>query len=91
MPTTLRVEDMSCDGCEDIVETALEEVTGVESASADQEDGTVVVEGDTAVEDLLDAVDYAGYSAEIQPETESKTDETSEEEAKAAATSESEE
>ena len=69
MPTTLRVEDMSCDGCEDIVETALEEVTGVESASADQETSTAVIEGDAEVDDLLDAVDYAGYSAELQPES----------------------
>lgn len=89
MPTTLRVADMSCDGCEDIVETALEDVTGVESASADQEAGTVVVEGDAAVEDLLDAVDYAGYSAEIEPATESETDETVEDEGEAAEPAES--
>ncbi|AOW80338.1 heavy metal transport/detoxification protein [Halodesulfurarchaeum formicicum] len=70
MSITLRVEDMSCDGCEDIVETALEEVSGVEEASADHEANTAVVEGDADVEDLLDAVDYAGYSAEFQPEDE---------------------
>ncbi|MDR5657073.1 heavy-metal-associated domain-containing protein [Halodesulfurarchaeum sp. HSR-GB] len=67
MSITLRVEDMSCDGCEDIVETALEEVSGVEEASADHEANTAVVEGDADVEDLLDAVDYAGYTAEFQP------------------------
>jgi copper chaperone CopZ len=64
MPITLAVADMSCDGCEDIIETALEEVRGVESASADHEDGTAVVEGDPEIQDLLDAVEYAGYSAE---------------------------
>ena len=64
MSITLRVEDMSCEGCEDIVENALEEVSTVESAEADEEAGTVVVEGDADVQDLLDAVDYAGYSAE---------------------------
>ena len=64
MPTTLRVPDMSCDGCEDIVQTALEEVSGVESATADHEDGTAVVEGDANEQDLLDAVEYAGYSVE---------------------------
>ena len=64
MSTTLRVDDMSCEGCEDIVENALEEVSNVESAEADEEAGTVVVEGDADVQDLLNAVDYAGYSAE---------------------------
>lgn len=64
MSITLRVEDMSCEGCEDIVENALEEISNVESAEADEEAGTVVVEGDADVQDLLDAVDYAGYSAE---------------------------
>lgn len=73
MSTTLRVDDMSCDGCEDIVETALEEVNGVESAVADNEAGTVVVEGDADLEDLTDAVDYAGYSAEVAEETDGST------------------
>jgi copper chaperone CopZ len=64
MSITLRVEDMSCEGCEDILENALEEVSAVQSADADEEAGTVVVDGDPDVQDLLDAVDYAGYSAE---------------------------
>ncbi|MDZ7850972.1 MAG: heavy-metal-associated domain-containing protein [Halodesulfurarchaeum sp.] len=64
MPTTLRVPDMSCDGCEDIVQTALEAVSGVESATADQEAGTAVVEGGASTSDLLEAVDHAGYAAE---------------------------
>ena len=64
MSVTLHVEDMSCEGCEDIVENALEEVSSVESAEADEEAGTAVVEGDADLQDLLDAVDYAGYSAE---------------------------
>ncbi|MFB6109290.1 MAG: heavy-metal-associated domain-containing protein [Halodesulfurarchaeum sp.] len=65
MSITLRVEEMSCEGCEDIVETALEEVSGVESASADREAGTADVEGDSDVEELIEAVDYAGYTAEL--------------------------
>lgn len=74
MPTTLRVGDMSCDGCEDIVQTSLEEVSGVESASADHEAGTAVVEGDPALEDLIDAVDHAGYSAETVSAAEAETE-----------------
>ncbi|MFB6085768.1 MAG: heavy-metal-associated domain-containing protein [Halodesulfurarchaeum sp.] len=83
MSSTLRVPDMSCDGCEDIVQNALEEVTGVESANADHEAGTVDVEGDAATGDLIDAVDYAGYSVEGESEpaaeeSEATTEETEE-------------
>jgi len=64
MPTvTLDVQGMSCDGCEDIVETALEEVSGVEDAEADQDDGTATVEGEANPDDLVEAVDFAGYEA----------------------------
>ena len=74
MSTTLRVDDMSCEGCEDIIETALEEVSGVDSVAADNEAGTVSVEGSADQEDLIDAVDYAGYSAEIADENEVSTE-----------------
>jgi copper chaperone len=66
MSITLRVDDMSCDGCEDIVEDALEEVSGVESVEADEEAGTANVEGDAELSALQDAVDHAGYEAEIE-------------------------
>ena len=42
----ITVDDMSCDGCEDIVEDAVEGVAGVDSAAADRENGVVTVEGD---------------------------------------------
>ena len=77
MSITLRVPDMSCDGCEDIVQTALEEVSGVESATADHEAGTAVVEGDAPTSDLVDAVDYAGYSAEEASESDAESAEPS--------------
>ena len=83
MSTTLQVDDMSCDGCEDIVETALEEVSGVESAEADHEAGTAVVEGTAEHTALTDAVDHAGYSAEVAEDAAGSTsgeDETSDEE-----------
>lgn len=76
MATTLRVTDMSCEGCEDIVVDALEEVAGVESATADHEANVAEVEGDAEVTDLVDAVDYAGYNAEAVPDDASQTEET---------------
>ncbi|MFB6120202.1 MAG: heavy-metal-associated domain-containing protein [Halobacteriaceae archaeon] len=60
---TLSVQGMSCDGCEEIVEDALEEVSGVEEAEADHEADTASVEGDANPDDLVEAVDFAGYEA----------------------------
>ncbi|MFW5965688.1 MAG: heavy-metal-associated domain-containing protein, partial [Halodesulfurarchaeum sp.] len=53
-----------CEGCEEIVENALEDVRSVESVAVDREAGTAVVDGDPNLQDLIDAVDYAGYTAE---------------------------
>lgn len=64
MGTTLRVTGMTCDGCEDIVETALEMADGVESASADRAAEEATVEGDANVETLVEKVGLAGYDAE---------------------------
>jgi copper chaperone CopZ len=63
MSTTLRVTGMTCDGCEDIVETALEMADGVDSASADREAGEATVDGDASVETLVEKVQLAGYEA----------------------------
>ncbi|NHN40385.1 heavy-metal-associated domain-containing protein [Halorubellus sp. JP-L1] len=64
MSTTLRVTGMTCDGCEDIVETALEMADGVDTATADQEAQEATVEGDASVETLIEKVRLAGYEAE---------------------------
>lgn len=64
MGTTLRVTGMTCDGCEDIVETALEMADGVESASADRDTNEVTVEGDAGTEALVEKVRLAGYEGE---------------------------
>jgi copper chaperone CopZ len=63
MATELAVDSMTCEGCEDIVETALEEVGGVDDADADRHEGVVTVEGDADTETLVEAVDMAGYDA----------------------------
>lgn len=64
MATELTVQGMTCEGCEDIVEDALENVAGVDEADADRHERTVTVEGDAETGDLVEAVDMAGYEAE---------------------------
>lgn len=63
MTVTITVEGMSCSGCEQTVEGALEEVAGVERASADRETDSATVEGDADAGALVAAVDAAGYEA----------------------------
>lgn len=65
MTTTLTVEGMGCDGCEDIIENALTDVDGVEDASADYEDDAATVEGGADPEELLQAVEFAGYEGDV--------------------------
>ena len=63
MSETITVEGMTCGHCEQTVEEALEDVTGVTAATADREVETVTVEGDADKQALVDAVDEAGYEA----------------------------
>ena len=63
MSKTLTVEGMSCGHCEQTVEEALEDVPGVQDATADREAETVIVEGDADEENLVSAVTDAGYDA----------------------------
>ncbi|MCQ4334218.1 heavy-metal-associated domain-containing protein [Natronomonas sp. F2-12] len=63
MTDTITVRGMSCEGCEQTVEDALNDVLGVESAAADRESDTATIEGDADVSDLVAAVDEAGYEA----------------------------
>ncbi len=85
MATTISVTGMSCDGCEDIVEGALEDVSGVESAEADQHENIATVEGDADVDDLVEAVDTAGYEGDANAGTEADEEDTDEAEADADA------
>lgn len=66
MATTLSVDGMTCEGCEEVVENALGDVSGVESAEADRSEGIATVEGDADVEKLVEAVDFAGYDGSAQ-------------------------
>ncbi len=63
MTTTLTVEGMSCEHCEQTVTEALEAVDGVTAATVDHEADSATVEGDADVETLVTAVEDAGYDA----------------------------
>ena len=55
---------MGCDGCEDIVESALSDVDDVTDVTADQLDRTATVEGDADPEALVRSLELAGYDDE---------------------------
>ncbi|WP_123536059.1 heavy-metal-associated domain-containing protein [Halosimplex salinum] len=63
MSRQITVTGMSCEGCEQSVEDALEGVSGVEDATADRESETATVEGDADEAALVQAVEDAGYEA----------------------------
>lgn len=65
MSETITVEGMTCEHCEQTVEEALEDVSGVTAATADREAKTATIKGDTEVQELVDAVDEAGYEASV--------------------------
>ena len=60
---TIVVTGMSCNGCEQNVENALKTIDGVTRVEADHEGETVevVVDEDTADDDLTTAIRDAGY------------------------------
>jgi copper chaperone len=60
---TLSVGGMACDGCEAAVEDALEQLEGVDAATADESVDEVVVEtsGDVDEHALAEAIAEAGY------------------------------
>jgi copper chaperone len=63
--TTITVEGMSCGHCEQTVEEAVREVGGVSGATADREAQQVEIDGDADVDDVVRAVEDAGYTASI--------------------------
>lgn len=63
MTTTITVRGMSCGHCEETVEEALTDVDGVDAVSVDRENEDATVEGDADPNDLVAAVDDAGYEA----------------------------
>lgn len=63
MSTTLTVEGMTCAHCEQTVEESVEAVSGVRDAEADRDAERVTVDGDADLEELVAAVEDAGYEA----------------------------
>jgi len=63
MTTTLTVEGMSCEHCEQTVTDALQSVDGVTDVSVDRDGESATVDGDADEAALVDAVEDAGYSA----------------------------
>jgi copper chaperone len=63
MSITITVEGMTCGHCEQTVEDALREVSGVTDATADREVKEASVDGDADVTTLVQAVEDAGYTA----------------------------
>lgn len=63
MATELTVDGMTCQGCEAVVETALEMADGVDAAEADRYESVAEVEGDADPETLAEKVEMAGYDA----------------------------
>jgi copper chaperone len=63
--TTIAVTGMSCTGCEQNVETALQNLDGVSRVDADHEADTVnVVLEDDVSDDVSSAIEEAGYDVE---------------------------
>lgn len=63
MTTTITVEDMSCEHCEQTVTDALQDVNGVTDVSVDRKAEQANVDGDADVSALVEAVENAGYTA----------------------------
>lgn len=63
--TTLNISGMHCEGCAKSVEQALRDVPGVATVSVDLQHNTAVIEGGGEPENLLSAVQSAGFSASI--------------------------
>ena len=63
MSQTITVEGMSCEHCEQSVEETLASVQGVQSVEVDLDAAQATVEGDAATQDLVTAVNEAGYDA----------------------------
>ena len=61
--TRLSISGMSCAGCVASVETALNNVAGVVSATVNFAEHTATVKGDVRADNLVDAVVAAGYQA----------------------------
>ncbi|GAB6880121.1 hypothetical protein JCM17823_23950 [Halorubrum gandharaense] len=63
MSQRITVSGMSCEGCEESVEEALTAVSGVTTVDVDRTTGAATVEGSATVDELVAAIEEAGYEA----------------------------
>lgn len=63
MTTTITVEGMTCGYCEQTVEEALQDVSGMTDVTVDREKEQASVDGDADATALVEAVEDAGYTA----------------------------
>ena len=63
----LAISGMTCDGCANTVTRVLSRVPGVANATVDFGSGRATVMGSARPEDLVAAVQAAGYGAQLSP------------------------
>lgn len=63
MPT-ITVEGMSCEHCEQTVEDAVRDLSGVNSVTADETNQTVDIDGEADLDAVVQAIEDAGYTAQ---------------------------
>jgi len=61
--TKLKIEGMNCVSCERTIGNALKKVPGVEEASVSIDTAEAVVKGSASTDNLIKAVQSAGYEA----------------------------
>lgn len=61
----LNVEGMTCGGCVKTVAKVLEKTPGVANVEVDLESAKAVIAGDAPPQDLIDAVEAAGFEASL--------------------------
>jgi copper chaperone CopZ len=65
MSTTIAVDGLSREHRERTVATAIEAISGVTGVTVDRTTGTVMVDGEADVNDLVAAIEDAGYEAAV--------------------------
>lgn len=75
---------MTCQGCEDVVETAVNLLDDVEGVDADRYEDIVEVNGDVTVDMVAEKVEMAGYRAIGPAETDTTTGDDTEDGADSA-------
>jgi copper chaperone CopZ len=71
---TFPVTGMTCSGCANAVKRALSRVPGVTRAEVDLASGRATVDGTARLEELVAAVQAAGYGAQLSPSNASTGD-----------------